>query len=110
MTDYIEREIILQKLAKMIDFCEKDQMVNGLTVLFQVGDAIMDCPAADVEPVRHGRWIPADGEGENPCDEWDCSACGERRTFMVEMDTDDMRENYKFCPSCGAKMDLEGEK
>ena len=35
----------------MIDYCENDNKVNGLTALFQVGDAIMDCPTADVVEV-----------------------------------------------------------
>lgn len=65
--------------------------------------AVEETPTVDAEPVRHGRWIPVDGEA--PCDEWDCTACGRRMTFMVDMDEDDMAENYWRCPNCGAKMD-----
>ena len=43
MAEYINREDLLKKLSRMIDYCKKDNKVNGLTVLFQVGDAIMDC-------------------------------------------------------------------
>lgn len=65
-------------------------------------------PKIEAEPVRHGKWIPVDGE--SPCDEWDCSACRERMTFMYEMDEDDMKENFPRCPKCAAKMDgKEGE-
>ena len=35
----------------MIDYCENDNKVSGLTALFQVGDAIVDCPTADVVQV-----------------------------------------------------------
>ena len=56
------------------------------------------------EPVRHGEWVPAEGEGESPCDEWDCTACKQRRTFMYEMSEEDMSEYYPYCPNCGAKM------
>lgn len=70
---------------------------------FDVKFDIMESPAVDAEPVRHGRWVPVDGK--HPCDEWDCTACGERRTFLVEMDADDMEECYPYCPNCGAKMD-----
>lgn len=59
----------------------------------------------EVEEVRHGYWIPVDGDF--PCDEWDCSSCMERMTFMYEMDEDDMKENFLRCPKCGAIMDLE---
>lgn len=66
---------------------------------------ILRLPYAEAEPVKHGRWVPVDGE--SPCDEWDCTACNVRQTFLCEMDEDDMREDYKRCPNCGAKMDLE---
>lgn len=54
-------------------------------------------PAADVEPVRHGRWID-----ENPESFWDplmhCSVCGEVNIPIAK---------WRFCPICGAKMDKE---
>ncbi len=65
---------------------------------------LRDAPAADVAPVMHGEWVSAEGD-ETPCDEWDCTACGERRTFVYEMDEDEMNELYQYCPNCGAKMD-----
>ena len=40
----IDADVLLEKLQRMIDYCEKDNQANGLTALFQVGDAIMDCP------------------------------------------------------------------
>lgn len=51
---------------------------------------------------KYGQWIPVDEE--IPCNEWDCTACGERRTFAYPMDFDEMKELYKYCPNCGAKM------
>lgn len=49
MTEYIEKELLLEKLSRIIDYCEKDKKVNTLTALFQVGDAIMDCPGIEVD-------------------------------------------------------------
>ena len=46
----IDENVLLQKLSKMIDYCKTDSKVNGLTALFQVGDAIMDCPTVDAVP------------------------------------------------------------
>lgn len=40
----IDADVLLEKLQRMIDYCKNDNQVNGLTALFQVGDAIMDCP------------------------------------------------------------------
>ena len=46
--------------------------------------------SADVQPVRHGRWIAIDGEWFD----WQCSECGSKRDGRTP-----------FCPNCGAKMD-----
>ena len=55
--------------------------------------AILKIPAADVAPVRHGRWIaPFLSDGGNMCAE--CSNCHRIRIF------DD------YCSACGAIMDL----
>lgn len=45
----IDADRILEKLSKMIDYCKNDTSVRGLTALFQVGDAIMDCTTIDPE-------------------------------------------------------------
>ena len=68
MAEYIDKEKLLQKLSRMIDYCENDNKVNGLTALFQVGDAIMDCPTADVvQVVRCKDCIHRDPE-DKKCD------------------------------------------
>ena len=49
----IDANALLEKLSRMIEYCKTDSKVNGLTALFQVGDAIMDCHTVDaVEVVR----------------------------------------------------------
>ena len=55
-------------------------------------DTFSDIPAADVAPVRHGRWIEEDGIQI-------CSECGE------EHEWEDYRAPY--CDTCGAKMNNE---
>ena len=59
-------------------------------------DLIDKCPTIDAEPVRHGRWIEI-RDKYNYCIGQKCSKCGRR--------VRNCGENY--CPSCGAKMDLE---
>lgn len=65
---------------------------------------VMDAPAADVEPVRHGRW-------NRPYISWFfplkirnpycfCTYCG--HPIKPRKATD-------YCPNCGAKMDLEDD-
>lgn len=56
--------------------------------------AVMCAPYwdVDVEPVEHGRCV-TDSEGYHRC-----SACNEHEGNMIY---------YKYCPHCGAKMDLK---
>ena len=60
-------------------------------------NAIDEMPAADVAPVRHGRWI-------EECEEslYSCSACG---TEWVTIEGTPKENDMDFCPHCGAKMD-----
>lgn len=58
-------------------------------------------PAADVAPVRHGRFIGTEFNGYingyPVYYEWICSECG------CVFEDDEPKTNY--CPNCGAKMD-----
>ena len=62
-------------------------------------NAIDEMPAADVAPVRHGRWI-------EQCEEslYSCSACG---TEWITIVGTPKENDMDFCPHCGAKMDLK---
>lgn len=56
--------------------------------------AVINAPTADVQEVRHGKWI------EKPYllgTSNFCSLCGENYGMP--------HGKYKFCPNCGAKMD-----
>lgn len=55
--------------------------------------AILKIQAADVAPVRHGRWVPCDNGG------YYCSYCDHRVAFLV---------HNRYCPNCGAKMEGDG--
>lgn len=74
-------------------------------VLLKVSDA----PAADVAPVQHGRWERIGIKGRKglpiyPC----CSACG-MVSAAYRSEWEGLRGAWKYCPNCGAKMDLEDE-
>lgn len=106
MAEYIERESFLKDAE--IRYClpckgaGKDY--NGLKcracwVDDMMGD-VDDAPAADVAPVVHGRWV-------EDHDYLKCPECG----IMVKRDfTFFDIGDWNFCPSCGAKMNLEEEK
>lgn len=62
-------------------------------------ELIKQAPAADVAPVRHGRWIPADQTGDC-C--YTCSECGfERDAYLLDVGN--------YCPNCGCCMLGGGE-
>lgn len=64
--------------------------------------AFASAPAADVAPVRHGRWIRLDAN--KGVEQFKCSFC--RSECYVPTC---MREPmYAFCPNCGARIGLGG--
>lgn len=59
-----------------------------------IKDYIDNAPAVDVAPVKHGKWI-INSDGYYPqCSE--CMMCEPRARVMTD-----------YCPSCGAKMNME---
>ena len=91
MDEYIKREDLLE-LYRIDDHVLNE---NGHVPLPVIRQNIMDIPAADVAPVRHGRWEPG-----NPI----CPVCGGDKFKDLDADIwcDWMPD---FCPNCGAKMD-----
>ena len=84
MDEYIEREAIRDALY------DADAItMSGVKILNQF-------PAADVAPVRHGRWMNANSR---PKTYWRrCTACGGLAYFCG------IGCSYKYCPNCGADM------
>ena len=80
MAEYIEREALLKDI-------ERYNVSDGA---FQHWVEIQ--PAADVAPVRHGRWEVGYFHDRV------CSCC-----LHPDNDFDDYAHN--FCPNCGARMD-----
>ena len=83
MDEYIERELAIEALSRgegCGNVCRR---------------AIERILAADVAPVRHGRWIEKDKYDFGTF--YDCSICGN-----CILDTG---HSWNYCPNCGAKMD-----
>ena len=95
MNEYIERERLLRRF-------NIDDMMNVNGTLISLEDArntISNFPAADVAPVRHGRWIGIPLCGSDDCE---CSECGNWCNIHVNLCGEPIQ---KYCPYCGAKMD-----
>lgn len=91
IAEYIDREKALEclKIARFYCPCAYDE-ISGL-------------PAADVAPVRHGRWVHDNYED---CSEQfeivKCTNCGHKAYAMAIY-----VRGGNYCPNCGARMDLE---
>ena len=97
MAEYIEREAA-QTSCRKYSFAESYDA-------FSVDCILKAIPAADVAPVRHGRWLHTEEPlGWKDVDCMECSACHD--SWIIEEDYcfDDM-PLWNYCPSCGAKMD-----
>ena len=100
MKEYIEREAVLERLEK-VDM----DTYYGFTAAVQFGvnhaiQCIKEAPAADVAPVRHGRWLTTDAYPHHLY----CSVCyktyAKNAKWVNELD---LPTNY--CPNCGALME-----
>lgn len=86
MVEYIKREAAVSVLLY-----NQDEACGAVVADME------SIPAADVAPVVHGRWI----YGEDI--DIQCSVCG--ADALTEGDYRQVKSRY--CPNCGAKMDLE---
>ena len=102
MNKYINcRELLeMLKLAKE-DVLQKDIRVEDkLLMLYGLNYAIITIEntlPADVQPVRHGRWILED-DFKIVEQRLRCSKCG---WWTINLFVDG---SYNYCPECGAKM------
>ena len=95
MTDYIDRQAAIDAMSVIIDsICEQEAI-----------DALYALPSAEVEPVKHGRWIVvSDGYGNSEATACICECSECKDTIWVYKKSD---RKWKYCPNCGAKMDAE---
>ena len=84
MKEYIERAALKRELAPY----EENDFSQQMDVILAIVD---EQPAADVAPVRHGRWKNG-GNGLYDT----CTACGKEIYLAIPMN---------YCPECGALMD-----
>ena len=107
MTEYIEREAILREIERRESLMVGDKLVS----VDAMKSFIKNRPAADVAPVRHGRWIFGKdlpySWGQIPKNKYHlyCSECLEQAFNRSEDNDPDFDVDTSYCPNCGAKMD-----
>lgn len=93
MTEYIERRIAVDLIVdKMATGFIEDRFITPQK-LQDLQDELEAIPAEDVAPVIHGKWVESDIPGSMLSK---CTECGFRCGAYT----------FRFCPNCGAKMDL----
>ena len=85
MAEYIVKEQALEAILSAIDLTGEQWA--------QVWNKIKQTPAADVAPVRHGRWTRIDYHDARR------SECGHKTYYPDRISL--------YCPECGARMDGE---
>lgn len=86
MAEYIDREEVFGRY-------EEEQRKNGP---WSFRELISSIPAADVAPVKRGKWI---NTYIRDIHHLKCSECGEYTESIWHANFD-----YKYCPNCGAMM------
>ena len=88
-------------------YIDADYLMEGCVSNDPVVIAVKCAPAADVQEVKHGKWEQqTEPLGWEDVDCAVCSVCGESVILTdSDMDIDDIRNWWNYCPCCGAKMD-----
>ena len=75
-------------------------------------DEMKNLPAADVAPVVHAKWENCDWVEPyyHGCGTIRIPNAGMKCTNCVHVFKKDLLWKDNYCPNCGAKMDLEGDK
>jgi hypothetical protein len=71
--------------------------------IMEIMSDISSIEAADVQPVKHGKWLPSDSYITTAYGTLHCDKCSECGADVIEGDDYD----NDFCPNCGARMDGE---
>ena len=97
MAEYIEREAAIDAIMKVY---VRTAGYKARERVFEAEEAVHRLPVADVAPVVHGRWIEDHDYLKCP----ECSVMVKRDFTFFDIG------DWNYCPNCGAKMDLEGNK
>ena len=102
--EYIEKETVLKHFDEVMnnEFCDADFKKAALGFSIYVSRLA----AADVEPVRHGKWIYNPNGMDFNLGAWECSACAQRNNSLPcnRNISPYICVGSKYCPNCGARM------
>ena len=95
MLRYIDAE-------KVIEIAESNKAVlQSLADIVDIREIVNDVPTADVQTVKHGKWIL---DEDSSSEEEKCYRCSNCKAILEE---DYKWHNHNYCYNCGARMDKE---
>ena len=97
MARYIDADLLKDEILSNAVRLNHPEDLCRETTIFLIGVA----PTADVQEVRHGRWV----QDEHWQYDYKCSICGE---YACEGNYGNNDKLTDFCPNCGA--DMRGDK
>ena len=98
MRRYIDEDRLYSNIEEKYKVAQGDAREAYNDVL----DTICEIPTADVQEVRHAKWIYC-GHHEFHGHVFECSVCGR---YLFANSKEDVCDEYPYC-HCGAKMDDE---
>lgn len=101
MSDYIKLEDVLNYPLRMGNelFGNNAAFLAGVECVMDYVENPLYVPAADVAPVKHGKWIEYQIPHYFKCSECKCTVPYVKAVLI------DGKRKYNYCPACGAKMD-----
>lgn len=109
MSDYIDRDLLLVEIEELkkspwYNDCGEnyERIVRSDAIGTVVDLCVKSAPAADVQEIKHGKWIKMDIIPDDP--DYFCSEC---RNFIdvATGKVTPIERGLLYCPNCGAKMD-----
>ena len=100
MAEYVKKSDVINLISDML---EDEWGYEGLRE--DIAFIISKIPVADVEEVKHGKWIGKQLDNFRKY-EVTCSNCG--WVGIENYDSYNDPSDFNYCPNCGAKMDGEG--
>ena len=95
--EYIERKALFNYPIRRDYYDTQNGNIDFISGIKSVFEYAEHLPIADVQEVKHGKWIYVDGVLDWA--DYKCSNCGYIQKF------EDDTCFYNYCPTCGAKMD-----
>lgn len=96
MARLIDADALKEKRTMVTKSYKPNAIMERAAILLE---DVETAPTIDAEPVKHGKWIWEDCV-------YKCSECSHKAYGNI---LECMDGTYKYCPYCGARMEIEDE-